>query len=361
MSLSPQQIEAYDAIMKWRKTNEKHFVLAGYAGTGKTTLAKYIAAAMGEENVIFCSYTGKAANVLREKGCRKTGTIHSFLYKLIDDMDGKPRFKLNRMSDLASIPLVVIDEYSMLNHEIISDIHTLAKKVLYLGDPFQLPPVSGQSVLEPNHFITEIHRQALDSPIIRAATKIRNMEQLAYCDDGEFVFQPKVKLGVENWMQADQTIVGYNNTRREWNKKFRRLRGFGDAPDDLAVHGEKIICLKNSREHGLFNGMIGTCGTPEIDGKGYYSVDFKSEDMTYEGLPVWRGDMEGRVPDKSLPRHLQRFDHAGAITAHKSQGSEWDNVLVYNEPVGKEHIDKAKWTYTALTRGRKKVVLVDRA
>lgn len=69
MILSSGQTDAVDAIMRWYKSDEKRFVLAGYAGAGKTTLAKHVASLIGENDVIFCAFTGKAANVLRDKGC----------------------------------------------------------------------------------------------------------------------------------------------------------------------------------------------------------------------------------------------------------------------------------------------------
>ena len=74
ITLSNEQARVFDLVTQWIKTDQKRYVLAGYAGTGKTTLAKYIADAVG--NVAFCALTGKAANVLREKGCDNANTIH---------------------------------------------------------------------------------------------------------------------------------------------------------------------------------------------------------------------------------------------------------------------------------------------
>ena len=84
IKLSPSQQDVFDRVMAWHKTDEKTFVLAGYAGTGKTTLARLIADAVDPDGTLFAAFTGKAANVLREKGCATAGTLHSYLYSLTD-------------------------------------------------------------------------------------------------------------------------------------------------------------------------------------------------------------------------------------------------------------------------------------
>jgi len=358
MQLSNDQTKAFDAIRAWFKTKEKSFVLSGYAGTGKTTLAKYIAESIGEDKVIFCSYTGKAANVLREKGCANSGTIHSFLYTFTHDEGGKPFFRLNYESAMASARLVIVDEYSMLPQEIIDDIHRLANKVLYLGDSFQLPPVNGECSLQPDCMMEEIQRQALDSPIIRAATAVRLGEKLEHCPDGDFRYITRKQAGRDTFLNSDQVIVGRNATRREFNAKFLNYLGFKN-PTQHAYGGEKIICLKNSRDRGLFNGMIGKCVSGYFEGD-FYNLTFETDGMVFNDLPVWSGDMEEReFKGIKLPKGVERFDYAYAITCHKSQGSEFDNVLIYNEALGADMTEKRRWLYTAITRAKKTATLVD--
>jgi len=94
ISLGPQQAQAADIIMDWYINNEDKqiFVLAGYAGTGKTTLAKFLSAQL-ENRVQFGAYTGKAVNILREKGCVNVDTIHTLLYKPV----GHDKTKLHDM------------------------------------------------------------------------------------------------------------------------------------------------------------------------------------------------------------------------------------------------------------------------
>lgn len=352
IKLSEEQTRVYDEIMQWfRHTKNQRFVLAGYAGAGKTTLAKYIAEAIG--NVTFCAYTGKAANVLREKGCPEASTIHGAIYTLLDDEDGEPRFILDYESKVKSARLVIVDEYSMLSEEIIADLEKLAKRVLYLGDPFQLPPVDGECSLKPNRFIAEVHRQALDSPILRAATDVRLGKTLEYCNEGEFAFQPRRKVAPEHFHTADQVIVGFNKTRHAWNERFRQRKGFsGTFPQE----GEKLICLRNNHEKGLFNGMIGyaTENTQIIDDD-KITLHFDA----WKNLECWSGDFKHIARQPYWLRHLDRFDFGYVITCHKSQGSEFDNVLIYNQPIGREKVERQRWLYTGITRAKKQCILVD--
>lgn len=375
MNLSDQQLVAVDKIMSWFKTKEKRFVLAGYAGAGKTTMAKYIAEKIGADNVIFCAFTGKAANVLREKGCARAGTVHGYLYCPVDKKNDdrgpapgdqsfnarmerkQPHFVLNEDSDFIRAKLIIVDEYSMLPEKIINDIEKLSKKVLYLGDPFQLPPVQGECSLRPHHFIEEIHRQALDSPIIRYANDVRMGNALNFCEHESFIYQTKNKIPPEAYMNADQIIVGLNLTRLGFNKRFREIKGFSGSK--IPMKGEKIICLKNNREAGLFNGMIGPAIEVEDHDEDVYFLDFEEQAK----IKVWKGDIEGRSHEfdyrKDWFKDMNRFDFAYAITCHKSQGSEFDDVLIYKQPIGNDAVEKRRWMYTALTRAKKKVTLVE--
>ena len=136
--------------------------------------------------------------------------------------------------------------------------------------------------------------------------------------------------------------------------RFRMKLGFeGQA---LPCAGDKMICTQNNHELGLFNGMIGHAETDARQtGEQEISLDFGK----YKDIPVWDGNFRNRegYPPKRKTR-LNRFDYAYAITCHKSQGSEFDNVLIYKEPIGKNNIERRRWLYTAITRGKEKVRLV---
>ncbi|MBC3540641.1 ATP-dependent RecD-like DNA helicase [Rufibacter sediminis] len=348
IKLGIQQQEAFDRIMAWHKTDAQEFALAGYAGTGKTTLAKRIAQEFG--NVIFCAYTGKAAQVLRDKGCGNAGTIHGYLYRLQGEEGKEPVFGLNEESAMRYADLVIVDEYSFLNAEIIQDLRTICDKILYLGDPFQLPPVNGQCIIEPDFFIDEIHRQALESPIIRYATMIRNGDMIRYCDEGEFRYLKNGSLSMDDFMKADQFIVGRNDTRIRFNRRARMIKGFEAV---LPVKGDKMICLKNNPRNAVFNGMIDYAASDaEIIDYLCYGIDMKE----LGHLNVIR---DNERHDFRQHRRLNMFDFAYAITCHKSQGSEFNDVIIYKEPIGRDITDRRKWLYTAVTRGKNRVTLTD--
>ncbi|MEY4562335.1 MAG: ATP-binding protein, partial [Pseudomonadota bacterium] len=146
MSWSPQQDQAIKAVKDWLadKRSPQIFRLFGYAGSGKTTLAKHMAEDVDGE-VLYMAFTGKAALVLRKKGCVGASTIHSAIYKPEEDpVTGHMEFKLNPDSPVATAGLVVVDEVSMVGEDLARDLLSFGSKVLVLGDPAQLPPVKGE-------------------------------------------------------------------------------------------------------------------------------------------------------------------------------------------------------------------------
>lgn len=359
MKMSACQNTAYEMIMKFINNDEKRFVLSGYAGTGKTTLAKYLAGQCGK--VGFAAYTGKAANVLREKGCKGANTIHGSIYTYLDDDKfGRPQFVLDQDSAIKKCDLVIVDEYSMLDENIIKDLESLATKVLYLGDDFQLPPIEGECVLQPDFVMTEVHRQALESPILRAATAIREGKDLPHGSwekNGDaFTYQPRSKADPEWFFNSDQIIVGYNKTRLAWNEKYRKRLGY---EGDLPVTGDKMICLQNNHEIQIYNGMISKC--EEDSEEAFEDQTLYLEIPDYPTLKIWDGDIRGRdgYPPKELGK-IDRFDFGYAITCHKAQGSEYDSVCILKQPIGKDKETRRKWLYTAITRAKQTCYLVEK-
>src|SRR5690606_18616298 len=197
MEFSPQQDNALTAVARWLKDGQSQiFRLFGYAGTGKTTLARYFAEHV-DGQVQFAAFTGKAAQVLRSKGAVNARTIHSLIYRprgeeeVEDEATGKtsvsPTFSLNRQSPIARARLVVIDECSMVDEQLGRDLMSFGTPILVLGDPAQLPPISGGGLFtehEPDYLLTEIHRQARDNPIIRLALDVRERREFAHGDYG---------------------------------------------------------------------------------------------------------------------------------------------------------------------------------
>src|SRR3954452_1976144 len=232
MEWSPQQEEALRRVAAWLKAGTPQlFRLLGYAGTGKTTLARHVAEAV-EGEVAFGAFTGKAASVLRQKGCHDASTIHSMIYRTRESDEGGPLFALNRSGPAAKADLIIIDECSMVDAELGRDLLSFGVPVLVLGDPAQLPPIQGGGFfteVEPDVMLTEVHRQAQDNPIVRLSMDIRAGEYLEPGRYGESEVVRKNDLEPQRVLEADQVLVGRNNTRRSYNARLRERRGFYGA------------------------------------------------------------------------------------------------------------------------------------
>ena len=201
MEWSAQQEKALGAVADWitEKRGPQVFRLFGYAGTGKTTLARHIAENV-EGEVQFGAYTGKAALVLRSKGCGEARTIHSMIYRPKDMDSEEPSFVLNEDSPASKASLIVIDECSMVDEDLGRDLLSFGKKVLVLGDPAQLPPVKGGGFFtehEPDCMLTDVHRQAADNPIVRLSMQVRAGERLSIGDHGAMRVIPRAAIDTE--------------------------------------------------------------------------------------------------------------------------------------------------------------------
>lgn len=415
INLSDSQMDVAQKIVEWLKTDEKYFAVGGYAGTGKTTIGRWLQEEIGGAS--FAAYTGKAVSVLQGKGCRDVATIHASIYQpkqrsseplvelkaklkdaeetgnrtlidttkqaiaLMEEELAKPSFALR---DEGSKPFKIIDEYSMVNQEMFGDLCMSYDKLLFFGDPFQLPPIgrtdrgreAAYCPIKPSVVLTEIHRQAKDSPILHAATHVRNLVKPVFCDWGDFRYKPRWEISDDELFAADKVIVGRNATRHQINKWFRERRGINTI---YPLKGEKMMCLQNDKDLGLFNGIeveVAEDAIPHPTKPYAYLCKFKGINLDMMGTPVamecWLGELMGEKfmwSDKRL-RGLKQFAFCDAITCHKSQGSEFENVFIWNEPIvvddnkdkpmteEEKTIMAAKWLYTAITRGKKRVTLV---
>ena len=359
---SPQQGAALDAVGRWLKTADAPlFRLFGYAGVGKTTLARHIAE-HASGRVAFAAYTGKAALVLRSKGCVGASTIHSLIYTASEDNLGKPTFKLNKDGPASRAALIVIDECSMVDEEVGRDLLSFGKPVLVLGDPAQLPPVQGGGFFtsgEPDVMLTEIHRQAGDNPIVRLAQTIREGGSVDYGVYGETQVIRRAEVNAEIVSGADQVLVGLNRTRRAYNQRLRALAG-RNTP--LPTPGDKLVCLRNDREKGLLNGGLWRVAEARGVTHDFVKLAIDSEDEAERvdvAVAVHKAFFEGREADLPHPirRQSDEFDFGYALTVHKAQGSQWDHVALFDESGAfREH--RARWLYTAVTRAARRLTWV---
>jgi len=369
MKWSPQQDKALHDVSRWlSKRDSQVFRLFGFAGTGKTTLARHLAEGVDGE-VVFGAYTGKAAHVLRQKGCEGAATLHSLIYRPAgtseDEGEGageQPLFAIRRDAPASQADLIIIDECSMVDEELGQDLLSFGVPVLVLGDPAQLPPVKGGGFFtdhEPDIMLTEVHRQAADNPIIHLSMAVREGRPLEYGAYGESRIIPRAEIDSQAILETDQVLVGMNRTRRLYNNRIRELLGYRDW---RPAAGEKLVCLRNDKKKGLLNGGTWSVCAARAPRKGMLRLDVEADDEvlakkvavsvapeffqgTYEALPY---------PKR---RRSDEFDYGYALTVHKSQGSQWDDVVLFDESGAfREH--RERWLYTGITRAAQRLTLV---
>lgn len=362
MKWAPQQDQALVAVNTWLRDprGKQTFYLAGYAGTGKTTLAKHLAESAGR--VCFAAFTGKAALVLRSKGCVGAKTIHSMIYKLKDPESPVPEFVLDRDGDVKDADLVIIDEVSMVGEDLGRDLLSFGKKVLVLGDPGQLPPVSGEGFFTkntPDFMLTEVHRQAADNPIIAMTMAVREGKSLSRGTYGDSRVIGTGDIDSADVLAADQILVGKNATRRRYNARLRQLLG----RQGIFEKGERIVCLRNKAQVGLLNGGIWQVDKIKKSGPDFSKLIVSPLDAGMVNIPVevtthhaWLNGTERDLPWREQ-REYDPFDYAYALTCHKAQGSQWDHVMVFDESAAFRD-DAGRWLYTALSRAAERVEIV---
>ena len=365
MKWNPQQDLALRDVSLWFNSHTKIkpiYRVFGYAGTGKSTLARHFADEV-DGHVQYAAFTGKAASVMRDNGCYNATTIHSLIYKVLEDKKGRVKFVLNTKSALKGAALLVIDECSMVDKRIGEDLLSFGVPILVLGDPAQLPPPGGAGFFtehKPDNMLTEIHRQAEDNPIIHLSKLVREGNKLSLGSYGNSRIVEKI--GRSTATDADQIIVGRNATRMQKNYQVRRMLGHGDGL--FPIVGDKLICLKNDHDLGIYNGetflvdaveqtsLVASSDTimMAIDGDNRsHAINVKVPKALFTGEKI--------PPSAKILKEGQHFDFGYAITCHKSQGSQWPDVLIYDESWCFRD-DWQRWLYTAITRASEKITVI---
>jgi exodeoxyribonuclease-5 len=364
-SFSPEQDAALQSVSAWLKAKPGNghtpplFRLFGYAGTGKTTLAKHIAEHV-DDKVLFAAFTGKAALVMRSKGCQGASTIHSLIYRTLENGAEIPSFQLWDDAPASKAKLIVIDECSMVDAELGRDLMSFGVPVLVLGDPAQLPPIQGGGFFteaQPDAMLTEVHRQAQNDPIVRLSMEIRAGNRLEPGVYGETQVVRRDALDPQRVLDADQVLVGRNNTRRAYNIRMRERRGLEGA---LPVAGDKLVCLRNNRKKGLFNGGLWKVQERSARKTGIMSLRvFPDEGGKILKVSVrpecFTGGIEAVAWD--LRKRYDEFDFGYVLTVHKAQGSQWDDVVLFDESFAFPE-SRDRWLYTGVTRAAKRLTVV---
>lgn len=429
---SDMQGKAINAIKHWYENRTKEqqvFRVFGYAGTGKTTIVSHAIAELGLTagaselggDVLYAAFTGKAALVMTRKGTPAC-TIHSLIYHVSEPTEAeieklkneiaeiaarllvmgsaerqfeelrlrklelqlkdshKPRFTLNPGSILRSAKLLVLDEVSMVGDDMARDLLSFGKPILVLGDPGQLPPVKGEGAFtkdRPDVMLTEVHRQAGESAIIRLATLARQGRPIPYGEHDAFVWKMRrEQVAPDQVLRGGQVICGKNATRLQLNLAMKQAAGFtGVYP---IGNGEKIICLKNRNDIGVINGMFLTLTDIADEDELSFTARIATEDDRRIGagteqedeperFKIYKGHFDDHVrfdPDREQRDYRKKRGcieavWGWAITCHKSQGSQWENVVVFDDGLGRTTEDRARWLYTAITRAERGLVLLD--
>ena len=390
MELTKRQQEGLIVAVARYKNQEKYTCISGYAGSGKSTLVKFIVQSLPgidpEIDVVYATFTGKAAQVLLKKGNKNVSTLHKLLYESLPRPDGT---WYRKPVERVPYKIVVIDEVSMVPQSMIDQLFKYHCYVIALGDPFQLPPIHKDDVNtlldRPHVFLNEIMRQAQESEIIRVSMDIREGKDLSLYDGKEVKIFDCKDFTEDMLPWADQVLVATNQTRINLNNTMRRLLGRDGGPQD----GDKVICLKNDwdiladNEDPLVNGTIGFLKNsystyvnfPRFLGGHRFDV-LQSDFVTDSGALFCDLNMDKKMimtgekccdwkTAYTIGRNLnhkhklpKEFTYGYAITCHKAQGSQWEKVLIVEEGFPFDKTEHARWLYTALTRAEEKAVII---
>jgi exodeoxyribonuclease-5 len=355
IEFSEDQEAALRAVQRWRSVEasagKQTLTLGGYAGCGKTTLVSHLIREW--PGVAVAALCGKAAAVLRSKGVESAQTIHSLIYEPVD-VGGRITFRKRHHLE-SWIKTVVIDEASMVSTPIYGDLLSFGLPVLFVGDHGQLEPIgeNPRLMVNPEVRLEKIHRQAADNPILRLATAFRENRRVPnwIAPGGELVIGGRDVFwdAVDAVDGTEQFICGFNRTRHEVNARVRAKLG----RRDVLWRGDRVICLKNNRPCGIFNGQqfealdVVECGANlwlrllTDDGE-TISVDARKAQF---GADL---DKDHRGNDVCL------FDYAYCVTCHKFQGSESPKAVVLEELA--RGWEARRWRYTAVTRARDQLI-----
>lgn len=403
--LSDEQKAALVKVQAWlrawdQRREQQVFRLFGYAGTGKTSIAK----AASETTALtpqFCAFTGKAAMVLKTKGCGDASTIHRLIYlprgaaikqyrdelaqletvtdpsertqlethlKEMKEALTSPSWVRRPVSDFRRDTFFIVDECSMPDRFLGQDLVDYGFPILALGDPAQLPPVMGAGYFtgghKPDVLLTQIHRQVAGSPVLKIATGVRQGKKIPYGKLGDS--RVVDKLSVADYMAHDQVLCGTNKNRVKANLAFRKHLGRVKVMEP----GEKLICLQNNYDVGVLNGsqweVIKCEPWKNKKDRTFYKARIKSLDevgVEFTAIIHINPLLEGRPQfDKFWTPQLEGQDNAlvmtygYCVTCHKAQGSQWGSVAILDD--WNNAASYQQWLYTAVTRAAERVTIV---
>ena len=351
MELTTKQKEAFDLLYKFIKGDYKNpshpntFILDGFAGTGKSTLLSlFIKNMQNAYRIAVLTYTGKASQVLVKKGLPRAQTIHSYLYNCSENSKGELEYEL-KDEMMFNEDFVVVDESSFIDDELYNDLCSRCRKIIFVGDSFQLSLNRSDILNNIDYRLDEVLR--FGGPILDLATNVR-VNHLV----------PKAEwIDWSEVAQNDIMICYKNTTRQTLNLGYRK---YVLGKTGYVSKGEKIMFLTNTKDLYIGEDLImnGTITQLESDPIPRFYKDFVV--FYYKSLYFHFGEKSMFIHNgKIVPHKLGISDitvlpvcYAYAITCHKSQGSEWDKVLLVNES------RDAHYTYTGITRAKESIKVI---
>jgi exodeoxyribonuclease-5 len=415
VNLNEGQRAAVDRLTEWIKGDEPEISLTGVAGSGKTTILNMLKQRLEEnfDGILWTAMTGKAALRMRDLADVPATTFHSAFFEAPDDESGQDvRFERVKKTEAE---LLVIDEASMMPptlHKLLRD-HWIEQgvRVLYVGDFFQLPPVmSKEETL--NHgedysifhhvkgpILTQVMRSGDD--VLWAATAVRESGMLPRESKGSYIYSLVEDAAAEAVncyvaQQREHALVTWRNDMRvAASTGVRKALGF---TSEMPGPGEPILVCKNGQNH--LNGEIIDAGEfspgPKLGPIETLRMKLDEPIVYYDR----RGELQQRMSlitltnmDGKTPYIEDREDWKAyatakrktrtpeplpmtwgyALTVHKAQGSEYDEVTlfltkqdVFSKPFkrpsllpnGQQTTFGTRLIYTAVTRARKRVRVV---
>jgi exodeoxyribonuclease-5 len=207
--------------------------------------------------------------------------------------------------------------------------------------------------------LTEVHRQARDDPIVRLSMQVRNHERLEIGDYGATSVVRRADFDPARALETDQILVGRNATRRAYNGRLRERRGFDDP---MPLAGDKLVCLRNNRKKGLFNGGLWKVAERPTTRRSILRLRLvPDEGFAGKGVKVSvRPEcFSGAIEKLEWPQRKKydEFDYGYVLTVHKAQGSQWDDVVLFDESFAFQE-SRERWLYTGITRAAKRLTVV---
>jgi exodeoxyribonuclease-5 len=349
LEFSADQEQALDRVNDWHSHSGQEFLtMGGYAGTGKTTLVSHLVEVwQGVATVALC---GKAAHVLRAKGT-DAQTLHSLIYVPFKNRLGRMCFR--KRDYLPGVRTIIVDEASMIDHTLLQDLLSFRIPILFVGDHGQLEPIgtNPKLMVDPKVRLENIHRQAMGNPILRLATAFREGRTVPHWSDKQGKLSIISRSRFHSLVSPSvQMICGYNKTRHAINRKVREILRFTDK---LVMPGEKLICLRNNKQFRIFNGQQVKVLDVVADYGPAVRLEVETDDGRCFSMPCLKKQFGIEVIQEHRSAAVALMDYGYCLTAHKAQGSEFDEVLALDEVA--KIWDARRWRYTVATRAKERL------